>query len=303
MRGKARPRTACPALICARLTGADAHERARAGSGTGIDGRRDPVAVPRSRLTRAPRPRSAADRGSTRCSTLPVRPAWCWSGGPPGVGKTSAVAHWAITLDAPVAWYRAVATAAPRSPPPADRPRPPRRRARRRAGRPGRRAPDGGSPVDDLVLRLERAPRPPVRRRRRRPPARPGGPGPPRGVRPSTYRPGLPGAGRARAYRAGTSPAGELAGQIVLDQHDLRFRPWEVETLFREQYGIPLGSADAVELTRRTGGWAAGSGAAARRAAAARPGRGRPGPGGTHRTGALRLDLSRGPGVRRRQPG
>jgi DNA-binding SARP family transcriptional activator len=38
---------------------------------------------------------------------------------------------------------------------------------------------------------------------------------------------------------------------------DLRFRSWEVEELFRDVYGDPLGPEEAVDLARRTGGWAA----------------------------------------------
>jgi ATP/maltotriose-dependent transcriptional regulator MalT len=44
----------------------------------------------------------------------------------------------------------------------------------------------------------------------------------------------------------------------VLDAEDLRFRSWEVETLFRDVYRQPLLPADAAILTRRTEGWAAG---------------------------------------------
>jgi DNA-binding SARP family transcriptional activator len=44
----------------------------------------------------------------------------------------------------------------------------------------------------------------------------------------------------------------------VIDAHDLQFRSWEVERLFREIYRQPLRPEDAAALTRRTGGWAAG---------------------------------------------
>jgi len=44
----------------------------------------------------------------------------------------------------------------------------------------------------------------------------------------------------------------------VIDAHDLQFRSWEVERLFRETYREPLRPEDAAALTRRTGGWAAG---------------------------------------------
>jgi DNA-binding SARP family transcriptional activator len=47
-------------------------------------------------------------------------------------------------------------------------------------------------------------------------------------------------------------------GAVVLEEEDLRFRSWEVERLFRDVYGAPLGPEDAAALTRRTEGWAAG---------------------------------------------
>jgi DNA-binding SARP family transcriptional activator/tetratricopeptide (TPR) repeat protein len=47
-------------------------------------------------------------------------------------------------------------------------------------------------------------------------------------------------------------------GVRVMDADDLRFRSWEVETLFREVYRRPLLPEDAATLTRRTEGWAAG---------------------------------------------
>jgi len=47
-------------------------------------------------------------------------------------------------------------------------------------------------------------------------------------------------------------------GVGVMDADDLRFRSWEVETLFREIYRHPLLPEDAATLTRRTEGWAAG---------------------------------------------
>jgi len=39
---------------------------------------------------------------------------------------------------------------------------------------------------------------------------------------------------------------------------DLRFRSWEVEQLFRDFYQAPLPPVELADLTRRTGGWAAG---------------------------------------------
>jgi len=47
-------------------------------------------------------------------------------------------------------------------------------------------------------------------------------------------------------------------GVRVMDADDLRFRSWEVESLFREVYHRPLLPEDAATLTRRTEGWAAG---------------------------------------------
>lgn len=54
-------------------------------------------------------------------------------------------------------------------------------------------------------------------------------------------------------------PAMRLAREVLeLGADDLRFRTWEVERLFSELYGNPLGPEEAGELTRRTEGWAAG---------------------------------------------
>ena len=47
-------------------------------------------------------------------------------------------------------------------------------------------------------------------------------------------------------------------GLVEVGADDLRFRSWEVETLFREFYGEPLPPEDTAELARRTGGWSAG---------------------------------------------
>jgi DNA-binding SARP family transcriptional activator len=49
--------------------------------------------------------------------------------------------------------------------------------------------------------------------------------------------------------------SGALA-EITVD--DLRFRSWEVETLFRDFYKEPLPPVELAELARRTEGWAAG---------------------------------------------
>lgn len=50
-----------------------------------------------------------------------------------------------------------------------------------------------------------------------------------------------------------------VSGALVeIGPDDLRFRAWEVDTLFREFYGEPLPPEDTAELARRTGGWSAG---------------------------------------------
>ena len=50
-----------------------------------------------------------------------------------------------------------------------------------------------------------------------------------------------------------------VVGRVVeLGVDDLRFRTWEVEQLFRDFYGQPLGPHELAELARRTDGWAAG---------------------------------------------
>ncbi|HWG73863.1 MAG TPA: AAA family ATPase, partial [Acidimicrobiales bacterium] len=50
-----------------------------------------------------------------------------------------------------------------------------------------------------------------------------------------------------------------VSGRLAeLGPEDLRFRTWEVETLFRDHYGEPLPPVELAELTRRTDGWAAG---------------------------------------------
>ena len=50
-----------------------------------------------------------------------------------------------------------------------------------------------------------------------------------------------------------------VAGELLeLGADDLRFRSWEVESLFRDVYGTPLPPDDLAALTRRTEGWAAG---------------------------------------------
>jgi DNA-binding SARP family transcriptional activator len=54
-------------------------------------------------------------------------------------------------------------------------------------------------------------------------------------------------------------PRLRVLGRVVeLGVDDLRFRTWEVEELFREFYGQPLGPHELAELARRTDGWAAG---------------------------------------------
>lgn len=50
-----------------------------------------------------------------------------------------------------------------------------------------------------------------------------------------------------------------VAGEILeLSGDDLRFRPWEVERLFRDFYGDALQTDELARLARRTEGWAAG---------------------------------------------
>lgn len=49
---------------------------------------------------------------------------------------------------------------------------------------------------------------------------------------------------------------GEELCEVTAD--DLRFRPWEVERLFTEVYRAPLAADTVEQVTRRTGGWAAG---------------------------------------------
>ncbi len=50
-----------------------------------------------------------------------------------------------------------------------------------------------------------------------------------------------------------------VAGSLFeIGPDDLRFRSWEVETLFNEFYAEPLPPEDLAELARRTEGWAAG---------------------------------------------
>jgi DNA-binding SARP family transcriptional activator len=50
-----------------------------------------------------------------------------------------------------------------------------------------------------------------------------------------------------------------VAGEILeLSGDDLRFRPWEVERLFRDFYGEALRPDELARLARRTEGWAAG---------------------------------------------
>ena len=54
-------------------------------------------------------------------------------------------------------------------------------------------------------------------------------------------------------------PRLRVLGRVVeLGVDDLRFRTWEVEQLFRDFYGQPLGPHELCELARRTEGWAAG---------------------------------------------
>jgi DNA-binding SARP family transcriptional activator len=47
-------------------------------------------------------------------------------------------------------------------------------------------------------------------------------------------------------------------GLVEIGAEDLRFRPWEVEQLFREHYGQQVPPQELAVLARRTEGWAAG---------------------------------------------
>jgi DNA-binding SARP family transcriptional activator len=50
-----------------------------------------------------------------------------------------------------------------------------------------------------------------------------------------------------------------VSGHLLeVGPEDLRFRPWEVERLFRDFYGEPMLPQELAELARRTHGWAAG---------------------------------------------
>jgi len=49
----------------------------------------------------------------------------------------------------------------------------------------------------------------------------------------------------------------ELPTPVLVMSDSLRFRAWEVESLFRDVYGEPLRPGDAAALARRTEGWAA----------------------------------------------
>ena len=54
-------------------------------------------------------------------------------------------------------------------------------------------------------------------------------------------------------------PRLRVSGELLeLGQDDLRFRAWEVEQLFRDIYHDPIPPADLAVLARRTEGWAAG---------------------------------------------
>lgn len=64
---------------------------------------------------------------------------------------------------------------------------------------------------------------------------------------------------------AGRRPPGfdlsrlRVSGELLeVGPEDLRFRTWEVEQLFRGHYREPLPPEELADLTRRTGGWAAG---------------------------------------------
>ena len=53
--------------------------------------------------------------------------------------------------------------------------------------------------------------------------------------------------------------AHRVAGAVMeLDADDFRFRSWEIEELFTQDYGMPLPPAEMARLARATNGWAAG---------------------------------------------
>ncbi|MDN5797667.1 MAG: winged helix-turn-helix domain-containing protein [Intrasporangium sp.] len=49
----------------------------------------------------------------------------------------------------------------------------------------------------------------------------------------------------------------EMPMPVLLTEDDLRFRPWEIATLFADVYQMPISQAAALDLTTRTDGWAA----------------------------------------------
>jgi DNA-binding SARP family transcriptional activator len=73
-------------------------------------------------------------------------------------------------------------------------------------------------------------------------------------------------AGPSLAVAAGTRTLPDLnlsrrrvsGGLLEIGGDDLRFRPWEVEALFRDFYGESLRGDELARLARRTEGWAAG---------------------------------------------
>lgn len=66
----------------------------------------------------------------------------------------------------------------------------------------------------------------------------------------------LAGSRRAPAFNL---PRLRVSGNLLeVDGSDLRFRAWEVEQLFRSVYGEPLPPEELATLSRRTEGWAAG---------------------------------------------
>lgn len=165
---------------------------------------------------------------------------------PPGTGKTTLMAQWAAASGLPVAWCRLDAGATGRLVP-----------LLARALAPHLLDDDAPATPEQLALALERLPGPvllvlddfhvlaglPAEAELEQvlllaPPQ----------LRVLIGSRRMPGFNLARS---------ELAALVVLTGEDLRFRTWEVETLFRQVHRAPLPPHDTAALTRYTQGWAA----------------------------------------------
>ncbi|PZS30062.1 MAG: hypothetical protein DLM59_11765 [Pseudonocardiales bacterium] len=171
---------------------------------------------------------------------------------PPGAGKTTALAQYANTVAAPVAWYRAESTdgradtliaylakaLSTALALPMDEPADLESLVAGLEGWPGDTA---LLIVDDLhMLEGTAAERELERLLDLAPPALHV----------------LAGSRRAPAFNL---PRLRVSGDLLeVDGADLRFRSWEVEQLFRSVYGEPLPPEELATLSRRTEGWAAG---------------------------------------------